>query len=160
RDHHELYCAGHLFEAACAHNLATGKRTLLDIATRYADLLCATFGDGPGQRPGYCGHPEVELALVRLARVTGQQKYFDLAAHFVSTRGSKFFASEHQESLETYNGEYWQDNCPVRDHEHVVGHAVRFAYLMSACVDVGVGAGDDGLLRMTRRVWRNTAERN
>src|SRR5262249_24840573 len=160
RDHHELYCAGHLFEGAAAHFQATGKRSLLDIATRYADLLCKTFGDGPGQRAGYCGHPEVELALVKLSRVTGDPKYFDLARYFLDARGTKFFATEHKTPFEKYNGEYWQDNCPIREHEHVVGHAVRFAYLMSAAVDVGAQMGDEGLMAMARRVWLNTTERN
>jgi DUF1680 family protein len=160
KDHHELYCAGHLFEAAVAHYQATGKKTLLNIATRYADLLCKTFGDGPGQRPGYCGHPEVELALVKLSRATGDQKYFELAKHFLDTRGSKFFATEHDIPFEKYDGEYCQDNCPIREHDHVVGHAVRFAYLMSGAVDVGAQTADQPLLAMTRRVWRNTAERN
>jgi DUF1680 family protein len=160
KDDHELYCAGHLFEAAGAHFQATGKKTLLSIATRYADLLCRTFGDGPGQRAGYCGHPEVELALVKLSRVTGDQKYFDLAKHFLDTRGSKFFATEHHIPFEKYDGGHWQDNVPVREHTHVVGHAVRFGYLMSAAVDVGSQTADDSLLAMTRRVWRNTAERN
>ncbi|MCC7168816.1 MAG: glycoside hydrolase family 127 protein, partial [Planctomycetes bacterium] len=95
RDDHELYCAGHLFEAAAAHFRATGKRSLLDVATKYADLLCATFGAGDGKRPGYCGHPEIELALIKLADVTGETKYVDLARHFIDTRGSKFFAVEH-----------------------------------------------------------------
>jgi DUF1680 family protein len=160
KDNHELYCAGHLFEAAAAHFQATGKRSLLDVATRYADLLCKTFGDGPGQRPGYCGHPEVELALVKLSRVTGDTKYFDLAKHFLNARGSKFFATEHHVPFEKYNGEYWQDNVPIREHEHVVGHAVRFGYLMSAAVDVGAQTGDEGLMSMARRVWVNTTERN
>ncbi len=159
-DHHELYCGGHLFEAAAAHYQATGKKNLLNIATRYADLLCKTFGDGPGQRPGYCGHPEVELALVKLSNVTGEQKYFLLAKHFLDTRGSKFFATEHGVPFDKYNGEYWQDNVPVREHTHVVGHAVRFGYLMSAAVDVGARTDDEGLMAMSRRVWRNTLERN
>jgi DUF1680 family protein len=160
RDNHELYCAGHLFEAAAAHARATGKKNLLAIATKYADLLCATFGEGPGKRAGYCGHPEVELALVKLADVTGEKKYFELAAYFVNARGGKFFAQEHNVPFEKYDGDYFQDNCPIREHDRVVGHAVRFAYLMSGCVDVGVRTGDESLLRMTRRVWRNTTERN
>lgn len=160
RDNHELYCAGHLFEAAVAHFRATGKKNLLDVATKYADLLCATFGQGPGKRPGYCGHPEIELALVKLARATGTPRYFALAKYFTDSRGSGFFADEHGTPRTGYNGEYWQDNCPIREQEHVIGHAVRFGYLMSACVDIGAETGDQGLLRMSRRVWRNTAERN
>jgi uncharacterized protein len=96
RDHHELYCAGHLFEAAVAHYQATKSRALLDVATKYADLLCATFG--PGKREGYCGHPEIELALVKLSRVVDNPRkhsYFALAKHFIDTRGGHFFATEH-----------------------------------------------------------------
>src|SRR5438552_44170 len=83
RDDHELYCAGHLIEAALTHHEATGSRALLDPALRYADLIGRTFGDGPGQRVGYCGHPEIELALVRLAALTGERRYFDLARFFL-----------------------------------------------------------------------------
>ena len=96
RDHHELYCAGHLFEAAVAHFQATGKRTLLDVACRYADLLASTFGSGPGKRMGYCGHPEVELALVKLSRAAGNPNYFELAKFFLDSRGTHFFAAEHK----------------------------------------------------------------
>ncbi|MBS0196602.1 MAG: glycoside hydrolase family 127 protein [Planctomycetes bacterium] len=160
RDHHELYCAGHLFEAAVAHKLATGKTTLLDVATKYADLLCDTFGDGPGKRAGYCGHPEIELALVKLADETGRAKYTDLATYFINARGSHFFATEHATPKDQYNGEYWLDSVPVREQTCPNGHAVRFGYLMSACVDIGAARQDDSLLKMARRVWRNTAERN
>jgi len=160
RDNHELYCAGHLFEAAAAHRQATQSKTLLNIATKYADLLCNTFGDGTGKRPGYCGHPEIELALVKLSRITGEKKYFDLAKHFVDTRGSHFFAREHNTPDDKYDGEYWQDNCPIREHDHIVGHAVRAAYLMSACTDIGAETSDESLLKMVRRIWRNTTERN
>ncbi len=160
RDHHELYCAGHLFEAAVAHHQATKKTTLLDVATKYADLLCATFGSGPGKRPGYCGHPEIELALVKLSNETGKQEYFDLAKHFIDARGSKFFAVEHGEPLDRYDGGYFQDNVPLRDLKGVVGHAVRFGYLMSGATDVVAKTGDEALSKMLRRVWRNVAEKN
>lgn len=158
RDQHELYCAGHLFEAAAAHFRATGKKTLLDVATKYADLLCATFGDG--KRPGYPGHPETELAMVKLADVTGEPKYFELARHFVMTRGSKFFATEHGDDPQRYDGSYWIDHEPICDLDAIAGHAVRATYLMSGAVDVGARSGDLELLKMTRRVWRNTFEKN
>ena len=128
---HELYCAGHLFEAAVAHHAATGKTSLLDVAKKFADLLCRTFGDGPGQRPGYCGHPEIELALVKLSKATGNKEYFRLARYYVETRGSKFFAKEQNVPLDKYEGEYYQDNVPIRDHTAIVGHAVRAGYLLS-----------------------------
>jgi DUF1680 family protein len=156
RDNHELYCAGHLIEAAVAHYQATGKRTLLDVATRLADHLAATFGDGPAQRMGYPGHPEIEQALVKLWRAIGNERYFTLARFFIEHRGSKFFATEHHTPLDRYDGAYWQDNVPVREHSAIVGHAVRAAYLFSGVVDVAAETGDDGLLQMIDRVWRNT----
>ena len=96
RDHHELYCAGHLIEAAVAYYQATGKRKLLDIMCRYADYMITVFGHGEGQLRGYCGHEEVELALVKLARVTGEKKYLDLAKFFIDERGTEphFFTEE------------------------------------------------------------------
>ncbi len=159
RDHHELYCAGHLFEAAVAHFQATGKRNLLDVAVKYADCIDRTFGPPP-KRMGYCGHPEIELALVKLSRATGEKRFFELARFFLDSRGSHFFAVEHATPDDQYNGEYWQDNCPIREHEKVVGHAVRAGYLMSAAVDVGAQTGDSAMLAMVDRVWRNTTERN
>ncbi|MBS1715589.1 MAG: glycoside hydrolase family 127 protein [Armatimonadetes bacterium] len=153
---HELYCAGHLFEAAVAHHAATGRSNLLSVATKFADLLCRTFGDGPGQREGYCGHPEIELALVKLWKETGNREYFRLANYFIEARGSKFFAKEQGVPLDKYDGEYYQDNVPIREHDAIVGHAVRAGYLMSGVVDVARETGDDGLLQMVDRVWKNT----
>ncbi|MFO0829140.1 MAG: glycoside hydrolase family 127 protein [Phycisphaerales bacterium] len=160
RDDHELYCAGHMYEAAVAHHQATGKRTLLDVATKHADLLCRTFGSGPGQRMGYCGHPEIELALVKLWRETGERRYFDLAKFFVDHRGSGFFADEHKTPKDQYDGRYWQDNAPIRDQRCIVGHAVRAGYLMSGALDVAVEIDDEALLSAIGRVWRNLSERN
>ncbi|MCL5098320.1 MAG: glycoside hydrolase family 127 protein [Candidatus Omnitrophica bacterium] len=159
RDWHELYCAGHLFEAAVAHYQATGKRTLLDVAVRYADYIGSVFGNGPGKRMGYPGHPEIELALVKLWRVTGEHRYFDLARFFVESRGRKFFAEEHHTPLDKYDGTYWQDDVPIRDHQCINGHAVRAAYLLSGAVDVASETGDQGLLDMISRVWYNTTKR-
>ena len=160
RDDQELYCAGHLFEAAVVHYLATDKRTLLNVAIRFADLLVATFGDGDGKRQGYCGYPEVELALVKLARATGTRSYVDLAHHFVRQRGSKFFATEHGTKLEDYDGSYWLDQVKLQDLTGMTGHAVRAAYLMSGAVDVAAITGDAELLKAARRVWRNTTSKN
>ena len=160
RDNHELYCAGHMFEAAAAHFQATGKRNLLNVATKYADLLVRTFGSGPGQRMGYCGHPEVELALVKLADVTGNESYFNLAKFFINNRGTHFFAQEHDTPNGEYDGTYWIDDVPIREHKNIKGHAVRAAYLMSGTTDIASRTHDDGLLRMLNRVWRNTTEKN
>src|ERR1700724_4670170 len=89
RDLHELYCAGHLIEAAVVHHQATGKETLLNIAIRLADHLATVFGAGSHQLPGYCGHPEIELALIRLYRLTHEKRYLDLSRFFVERRGTK-----------------------------------------------------------------------
>ncbi len=159
RDCHELYCAGHMFEAAVAHYQATGKKTFLNIATRYADYIDSVFGPAP-KRLGYPGHPEIELALVKLWRATGNQRYFDLARFFVENRGRKFFATEHHTSLDKYDGSYWQDDVPIYEHQNIKGHAVRAAYLMSGVTDVATQTGDERLLSMLDRVWRNTTERN
>jgi hypothetical protein len=158
RDNHELYCAGHLFEAAVAHYRATGRRSFLDVATKLADNIDRTFG--PGKRMGYPGHPEIELALVKLEQVTGERRYFELARFFVEARGRQFFAEEHGIPLERYDGSYWQDDVPIVEHRGIKGHAVRAAYLLSGATDVVAETGDAGLLRMLRRVWRNTTERN
>jgi uncharacterized protein len=159
RDCHELYCAGHMFEAAVAHFQATGKTTFLNIATRYADNIDSIFGPPP-KRLGYPGHPEIELALIKLWRATGNQRYFELARFFVENRGRKFFATEHHEPLDKYDGSYWQDDVPIYDHQNIKGHAVRAAYLMSGVTEVASQTGDERLLRMLDRVWRNTTERN
>ncbi|RPI26564.1 MAG: glycoside hydrolase family 127 protein [Acidobacteria bacterium] len=158
RDWHELYCAGHMFEAAVAHFQATGKRNFLAVATRFADHIDSVFG--PGKRMGYPGHPEIELALVKLWRVTGELRYFNLARFFIENRGKKFFAEEHQTPIETYDGSYWQDDVPICDHENIKGHAVRACYLLSGATDVAAETGDSALLKMIHRVWRNTIERN
>jgi DUF1680 family protein len=159
RDCHELYCAGHMFEAAVAHFQATGKTTFLTVATRYADYIDSVFGPAP-KRLGYPGHPEIELALIKLWRATGNPRYFDLARFFVENRGRKFFATEHQTPIDKYDGSYFQDDVPIYDHQNIKGHAVRAAYLMSGVTDVASQTGDDRLLKMLDRVWRNTTERN
>lgn len=159
RDNHELYCAGHLFEAAAAHFQATGKRTLLEVATKFADHIAARYGDAPGQQSGYPGHPEIELALIKLWRVTGEQRYFDLAQFFVTHRGEAFFADEHGTPHAEYHGEYWQDHLPIREHSAIVGHAVRAGYLYSAVVDIAAETGDAELLEMAQRVWDNTTQK-
>lgn len=158
RDWHELYCAGHLFESAVAHFQATGKRNLLNIAVKLADNIDATFG--PGKRMGYPGHPEIELALIKLWRVTGERRYFELARFFVENRGRKFFAEEHKTPFDRYDGSYWQDDVPICDHRNIKGHAVRAAYLLAGATDVVAETGDPALLKMLNRVWRNTTQRN
>ncbi len=159
RDWHELYCAGHLLEAAVAHYQATGSDRLLKIATRYADYIDSVFGDAPGKRMGYCGHPEIELALIRLYRATGERRYLQLARFFLIHRGSKFFAKEHNIPLDQYDGSIWQDNVPLAEQKEIVGHAVRAAYLFAGTTDLVAETGDETLLRMLLRVWDNMISR-
>jgi len=159
RDDHELYCAGHLIEAAVAHHEATGSRALLDPALRYADRIDRTFGDGPEKRVGYCGHPEIELALVRLARLTGERRYFDLARFFLEHRGEKRFAAEHGVPLDRYDGTYFLDQCRIREHRDIAGHAVRAGYLFCAVADVARETGDPGMLAMLERVFESATGR-
>jgi len=161
RDCHELYCAGHLIEGAVAYFQATGKRKLMDVMARYADLIAATFGPEPDKRQGYCGHEEIELALVKLARATGQRKYLDLARYFIDQRGQQphYFDAEARAHgadpkdfhFKTY--EYNQSHAPVREQDKVVGHAVRAMYLYSGMADVATEYGDDGLKVALDRLW-------
>lgn len=159
RDNHELYCAGHMIEAAVAHYQATRRTNFLAVACKFADYIDSVFGPPP-KRLGYPGHPEIELALIKLWRVTGEPRYFHLARFFVESRGRKFFAIEHNTPLDRYDGTYWQDDVPIYDHRNIKGHAVRAAYLMSGATDVARETGDERLLQMLNRVWRNTTERN
>ncbi len=167
RDWHELYCAGHLIEAAVAHFQATGKRSLLDVLCRYADHIGAQFGTAPGQRRGYCGHPEIELALVKLARATGERRYMELSRYFVDERGRKPYYFD-QEAIErgadpakfwASSPEYNQSHLPVREQTEVVGHAVRAVYLYSAMADLASEYGDAGLLAACRRLWTHLTTR-
>ena len=158
RDNHELYCAGHMIEAAVAHFHATGKTNFLTVATKLADHIDSVFG--PAKRMGYPGHPEVELALVKLWRATGEKRYLELARFFIENRGRNYFATEHHTPMNEYDGAYWQDDVPIYDHRNIKGHAVRAAYLLSGATDVAGETQDPALLKMINRVWRNTTERN
>jgi DUF1680 family protein len=169
RDLHELYCAGHLIEAAVVHHEATGKQSLLNVARRFADLLVKRFGPGPDQISGYCGHPEIELALMRLYHLTNEPSYFELSRFFVDRRGqepnffdleaaarfdSKPFRPEHPGSPYAY----MQAHQPIREQSKIVGHAVRAMYLFSAVVDVGLETRDPSLLQAAERVWRDVID--
>lgn len=174
RDWHELYCAGHLIEAAVAHYQATGKRSLLDVLCRYADYITRVFGTGEGQKRGYCGHEEIELALIKLARVTGEQKYLAQARYFVDERGrrphyydqealargddpAKFWAARGLTAEQRYS--YLQAHLPVREQHEVTGHAVRAMYLYSAMADLAGETGDKGLLRALNALWEDVCTR-
>jgi DUF1680 family protein len=148
-DHgHELYCAGHLFQAAVAFHRNTGDTRLLDIAVRYADHIASIFG--PDKRHGTCGHPEVEMALVELYRDTGNRTYLDLAQFFVDQRGQG-----KMRGLGWYGPEYHQDRVPVRQSTQIEGHAVRATYLMSGVTDLYLETGEPALLEALQRLWQD-----
>ena len=171
QEYSELYEAGHDIEAAVAHFQATGQSHFLEAMCRCADLLVARFGRGEGQIRGYDGHPEIELALVRLYRATGERRYLELAAYFVDERGQPplYFPAELQElqrrnlpTLGWYRGRDYalcQAHKPVREQEEAVGHAVRALYLYSGMADVSAETGDAGLLATCRRLWQSVTHR-
>src|SRR5215207_1099461 len=146
-DLHEMYCAGHLFQAAVAHYRATGSTRLLDVATRFADHIDATFGAEPGKRIGTDGHPEVEMALVELARETGERRYVDLAKFFVDVRGHGILG----DAFGRFGPEYHQDHLPFRDLNEIVGHAVRAVYLNASAADLYLETGESALLDALHR---------
>ena len=146
-DHdHELYCAGHLFEAAVAMHRATGDERLLGVARRFADHIDSIFG--PGKRDGAPGHPEIELALVELYRETGERRYLDLASFFVDQRGSG-----RMRGYGRLGPEYHQDRVPVRQATVVEGHAVRQLYLTAGVTDVYLETGEQALFDALMRLW-------
>lgn len=146
---HELYCYGHLIEAAVAYYNATGKRKFLDVAGRAADLVDTIFG--PEQRHGVPGHEEIELALVKLYEATEEERYLNLAQFFIDERGR----GGHRELY----GETFQDHVPVREQTEIVGHAVRAMYLFSAVADLAAYTGDQGYITAMNRIWRDTTSR-
>jgi DUF1680 family protein len=149
---HELYNAGHLYEAAYAHYYATGKRNLLDIALKNADLVCSVFG--PDKRHVAPGHEIVEMGLVKLYRITGKPEYLNTAKFFIEERGHyKGYDTASKDQWK--NGAYWQDNKPVTEQYEAEGHAVRAGYLYSAVADVAALTGDESLLHAVDTIWQN-----
>ncbi|MDR1864737.1 MAG: glycoside hydrolase family 127 protein [Bacteroidales bacterium] len=142
---HELYNCGHLYEAAAAHYQATGKRSLLDVAIKSADLLVEDFG--PGKLAFEPGHQIVEMGLVKLYRITGKKEYLNLAKFFLDIRG-------HGKS-----GEYSQTHKPVVEQDEAVGHAVRATYMYSGMADVAALTGDKSYLNAIDKIWTNVAEK-
>ena len=163
RDNHELYNAGHLLEGAIAYFRATGRRKMLDVMERYVDHIATVFGRGPGQKRGYPGHQEIELALIKLYRLTGDRRRLDLAAYFIDERGRKphYYTEEAlargEDPASYWAGtyEYNQSHIPVRDQTRMVGHAVRGMYMASAMADLALELGDDGLKRACEALWRD-----
>ncbi len=139
---HELYNAGHLFEAAAAHYQATGETNLLNVALREADLLCKTFGPATNQLHVWPGHEIVEMGLVKLYRVTGQQRYLDLAKYFLDVRGSL-----------PGGDDYHQSRIPPAQQTQATGHAVRAGYLYSGMADVAALTGDQDYVHAIDAIW-------
>ncbi|TKC62976.1 glycoside hydrolase family 127 protein [Bacteroidales bacterium] len=148
---HELYNSGHLYEAAVAHYLATGKRSLLDVAIKNADLVCKTFGYGEGQIQYPSGHPIIEMALAKLYKVTGDKKYLDEAKYFVEETGRL--------SNGRKPSPYSQDHQPILEQEEIVGHAVRAGYLYSGVADVASLTNDSAYFNALTRIWDNMASK-
>ena len=163
RDLHEMYCAGHLIEAAVSYYKATNKTKLLDIACRLADHIDDRFGPQLDKLPGYPGHPELELALVKLYNVTGQERYLRLSKYFIDQRGQKphFFETEAKKRNDTkaYNNKYSQSHLPVREQETAEGHAVRAMYLFSAMADLARETKDFSLLETCKKLWKNVTRK-
>ena len=158
-DWHELYCAGHLMEAAVAHYEATGKRNFLDAMCRYADYIDSVFGRGPGRKRGYPGHEEIELALVKLYHVSGEKRYLELARYFVEERGTEpnyFVTAEKFPEAGLKNR---QAHKPVREQTEADGHAVRAVYLFAGLADIAGETSDPALLECAERLFRNIVQR-
>ncbi len=150
KDMHELYCAGHLFQAAVAHYRVTGSERLLTIARRMADHICAVFGPPEtGKRAGTCGHPEVEMGLVELARATDDEKYLAQAQYFLDVRGHGVIGGN----------PYHQDHKPFRELDRLVGHAVRALYLNGGAADLLAHTGEPALSAALHRLWQNLTTR-
>ncbi len=163
---HEMYCGGHLIEAGVAVYECLGDRKLMDVGIRFADHVMSLYG--PDKKVGYCGHEEIELALIKLARASGENKYREFARWLVEIRGCRPSPFEpelqDEESLaihpfsrkpkpdEKYEGDYYQDHLPIRQHTEVVGHAVRAMYLYIAAADL---AEDPELVAALERTWDN-----
>jgi DUF1680 family protein len=166
---HELYTAGHMIEAAVAYYEATGKKKFLKVVGKLADYMCTVFGAEEGKLHGYPGHPEVELALVKLYRITKERKYLELANFFVRTRGESpcYFLNEdcirNQNFIfpefKDFDLDYNQSHLPIAEQTTAEGHAVRALYLYSAMADLAYEYQDEALLQQCDVIWNNIVDR-
>lgn len=166
---HELYCAGHLIEAGVAYYHATGKNALLTISCKFADHIYDVFGNEPGKLAGYPGHPEVELALMRLYEVTQNEKYLNICKYFIEQRGQQphFYDIEFKKRGETsfwhVHGPAWmikdkhysQAHIPLAEQHEAVGHAVRFVYLLAGVAHLARISKDQEKLGICKILWDN-----
>lgn len=164
RDHHELYCLGHLIEGAVAYYQATGKNKLLDAACRYADCVAEHIGLEDGKLHGYPGHEIAEMALAKLYEVTGKEKYRDLGLYFINERGKRPYYYDIEHSVKTDKNEelryqYHQSHLPVREQTEAVGHAVRAAYLYSGMADFARLTSDDALRAACEQIWDDITQK-
>lgn len=168
RDHHELYCLGHLIEGAVAYYEATGKDKLLKAACRFADYVADYFGEEEGKCKGYPGHEIAEMALVRLYQVTGEEKYLQLSRYFLLERGKQpyYFDIEEEKRAVLENRKpqigkekirysYYQAHEPVKEQKEAVGHAVRAVYLYSGMADVARMTQDEEMYVACKRLWNS-----
>ncbi|MCR5764210.1 MAG: glycoside hydrolase family 127 protein [Treponema sp.] len=166
---HELYCAGHLIEAAVAYYHSTGKTKLLDCACKLSDLIAKTFGYEKGQIKGYPGHPELELALIKLYKVTENKRYLDLASYFIDERGKSpnIFLEQMKDpgfkhifyEFNNYEPRYSQSHLPVRQQTTAEGHAVRAVYLYCAMADLAKINNDESLSKQCKILWENITKK-
>lgn len=162
---HELYCAGHMMEAACAYYEAVGKRKLLDVMLKNVENIYNVFIENG--HPGCPGHPEVELALMKMYRVTGDKKCLELAEHFINTRGTDpdFYKRERAQRDWTVWGnnaednDYQQSGVPLRAAEKATGHAVRAVYLYTGMVDLAAETSDSELYSACKRLWNSITQK-
>lgn len=162
---HELYGAGHLIEAAVAYHRATGKEKILQVACRFADLICSLFGSGADKCGGYPGHQEIELALMKLSRATGEARYAETARHFLSVRGTQpnylleELAARGEDRIfpefADYDDKYAQSHLPPVRQTTAEGHAVRAMYMYSAMADAALAFRDDELKAACCALWEN-----
>ena len=154
RDLHEMYCGGHLIQAAVAHHRVTGDTRLLAVATRFADLLCQLFGPSElGKRVAVDGHEEIEMALIELARETGETRYLEQARFFIEARGHGLLHGGR------WGLEYFQDHVPFREMTTLCGHAVRALYMACGVTDLALESGDAELLELLEAQWTHLTSR-
>src|SRR5699024_6608675 len=163
---HELYCAGHLIEAAVAHYKATGSERLITVSNQFVQCIKNHFGDEEGKINGADGHQEIELALVKLYEVTKDESLLELSAYFLEVRGQDpdFYKKQLEENIEnglsqgpvpTINNEYHQSHKPVMEQEEAVGHAVRLVYMAAAMADVAYYLNNEKMYEACKKIWKN-----
>lgn len=168
---HELYCAGHLMEAAVEYYKATGKEKFLKVICKYADHISSVFGHDKGKLHGYPGHEEIELALVKLYKTTGEERYLKLSEYFVTERGKQPHYYDWEASQKGYpeyawekkgtNPEYYysQAHVPITEQAEITGHAVRALYFLAGVADIAKLTDNAALLASCERLYENMVNR-